>query len=109
MQNKYNIYDTQSTSSYINQMLMVGVLTSSALGYSSETHFYLKDTLSQDNLQVEASVTTAQNQTQTFLEDAQSQVKAANFNFLKVDEDLDKKIDRYLATYTSDEKEILNI
>ncbi|QHG91862.1 hypothetical protein CVO_08510 [Sulfurimonas sp. CVO] len=109
MQTKYNIYNTQSTSSYINHMFLVGVLASSSLGSSYETHTNFSSSLPQEYLAPAANTTTIQNQAQSIMQDAHRQIIASNFDFLQVDEKLDKEIDSYLATYSGTDKEILDI
>jgi len=109
MQTKYNIYNTQSTSSYFNNMLLVGVLATSSMGSSYGIHTGFIDSLSYEHTHFSANQTALKNETQNIVQDAHKQIMASNFEFLQVDEKLDKEIDSYLARYNGTEKEILDI
>mgnify|MGYP005855249877 CR=1 FL=1 len=109
MQTKYNLYDTQSTTSYINHMFLVGVLAGSSLGYSYDENVNFSSSLPQEYLAPAANQTNTQNQTSNIMQDAHKQIVNASFDFLNVDEKLDKEIDSYLATYNGTDKEILDI
>ena len=104
MQTKYKTYNTQSTTSYMNHILILGLMTTSGISQSYEPNEDFSKNIEQCSTQKDVV-----SQGINIVENSIKQVQNANFDFLKVDEQLDKEIDTYLASYSGTNKEILDI
>lgn len=104
MQTKYRTYNTQSTTSYMNHMIILGLMATSGMSQSYEPNSIFPKNIKQQSIQKDI-----ENKSTNIVKNSIEQIKNANFDFLKVDEQLDKEIDTYFATYTGTNKEILDI
>ena len=108
MQTQYKVYDSSSTISYANHIIIAGLIVGSSLAHSNQASFDIAS-LTQAQFLKAANQTAMDNKTLAVVKDAIAQQKIANFDFLCVDEKLDQEIDRYFANYDGTDKEILDI
>lgn len=100
-------YNTQSTNSYINGILVVGLIGSiTNTNYNQTYNPVKKASFMQNDTQV---IHQMSNNLIHLLHSSSQAIKNKEFNFLKVDEELDKEIDMYLASYTGKDIEILDL
>jgi len=100
-------YNTQNTNLYISGMLVVGLVCNFAnINYSQTYNLDDKTSYLQSSMQ---NIKQDNNEIIDLLQKNNQAVKNMEFDFLKVDENLDKEIDKYLASYMGKDIEILDL
>ncbi|WOE69068.1 hypothetical protein RZR97_08090 [Hydrogenimonas thermophila] len=101
------LYNTQNTNLYINGLLVAGVVCSfTNVNYSQTYNLNDKTSYLQNSMQ---NIKQDNNEIVKLLQTSNQVMKNMKFDFLKVDENLDKEIDSYLASYTGKNIEILDL
>ena len=108
MQTQYKVYDSSSTVSYTNHMIVAGLIIGSSLTYSNQASFDISS-FAQAQFSKATNQTAMENKTLDVVNNAIAQQEIASFDFLHVDDKLDKEIDKYFSNYTGTDREILDI